>query len=352
MKSRYLKGQYLVFILTIILINSCRKKEITIIEQHNPPELNIQGAWKLINSDPSDESIEYLIIESQATNYAFFLYQDKHGFRRKYANIYFATKNSIDFNNDLGRNPYKRIKDTLIIGYNEEKYLLIDTPNFSYETWTKEIAVPLSYYQLPEEYGSDSRTVSQDGDYLYFYLNNVLGKDKIYKYNTKTKMYTDSSANSGDRMGCLFYNNQLFVGYQRLDKLKILNSRLDEILLRPGELSSNKLNKVTALSVNSKNNTFFGFSSSDKKLYSGTKGSDFTDYFDANPYSINSIVHFSGDNFIVLKNGRIHKVKLPNFEVIESYSFRHNIYGISSLPGTKEILLYTYYPNQLYKISL
>lgn len=355
MNLRKRNGFKLIIILLLnlaLLLNSCKKKETIIIEQYNPPELKIYGTWKLINDDPNSSYLKYLIIESQETNYYYSLIKDEYGFKSKQAGTYFATKNTIDFQDDLGRNPYKFNQDTLIIGFNESKYIQVKDSNISYKTWTINIALPSSFYELPPEFDySNKRTIGINGDYLYFYPNSKPGSNKIYKFNTKTKTYNDSSSSYNYYTGCLYFNNQLYKGEENLEKLKILNSSLNAINGRAGELSTNELNKVTSLSVNTKNNVFYGYSKENKILYSGTSGNDFTEFFNAEDYSLNSIIHFSGDEFIAHKSGSIFKIKLPNFEVIESYSVPNYIYLISPIPGTKEILIFTH-TGKLFKLSI
>ncbi|MCC7296936.1 MAG: hypothetical protein IT244_01280, partial [Bacteroidia bacterium] len=179
----------------LLLLQACRKKEITIIEQDNPPDLQIYGTWLLQNTDANDTSKTYMVLTDKQTNYYYMLYQDKWGFKTKSSGIFFATENTLDLNDDYNRRNYKKVNDTLWLSEAvgaTEKYVKQNNTTITYDNWTKQIKIRKTITAPSHFQVYSNNTIGVNGDDLYFNPYNS-NHNKIYKYNTVTQKYTDST---------------------------------------------------------------------------------------------------------------------------------------------------------------
>ncbi len=333
-----------VLILGILLLNSCTKKE-TIIQEYNPPAATMYGTWLLQNRNISDMSKTYIIF-NQNDNFCYTLSESKDGFRSSNSSVYIATDKQLNFGGGLYL--YSIIGDTMVLSNsqgNNEKLTRVKNPTMTYQNWIGNISVDKTI-TAPDIQIEYNRSFGFNGDNLYF--NATKYGNRVYKFNTLNSTFTDSmnvSAYCSNfyKSGNTYYG---FSGNYKLGKTTELNSGTYT------EISTNTVASPYAISYNGSSNIFYAYLSNGS-LFSGTEGGAFSLLKDLDQYYCNSVVYYNSDEFLAIKDSRIHKIKIsPTFSVTKSYkldiNYDFSIYTIST--NGVDVWAYIYnYDNDRYE---
>lgn len=324
--------------LAIIALASCTKKE-TVIQQYNPPAATVYGTWIMINSNPADSSKNYLVIPNNGSNFYSQLTEDKYGFRAiSSAGVFSATDKQLIIASG-GLYNYKVSNDSMYLFQSPTVKIIllkINTPIFTADNFVIPITIDRLRLAKPElnhfnyGFGFHKDTV--------FYNNNYFGPNRGYKVNLNSNSVIDSwDLGFG---GCFFYNAGIVAnGFNTSWRLGF---RQDKPMGGAGFLSSNTLNDVRNLSINSLNNFYFAYQG-DQKLFSGVEGGSFSKVFDFAIYNTKSAVYYKDDAFLIIKNNYLYKVKIaPKLQVLKSYYMpeKYDLNNIST--SGNDVMLYVY----------
>lgn len=318
----------------VVFIQSCTKKE-TIIESYNPPAVTLYGTWKEINTNPSNLSTSYYIID-KTNDFAYNLIEDEYGFRNSNGYAVSASDKQITLGGTLYNYTVKN--DTLKLKYDVDQtqtFVKVPNPTFTFNNWTNNISINKS---ITAPLGiNSSRSFGFNGDFLYFYRNTF--GNKSYKYNTLNSSFVDSGL-VANTCANYYRNGNLYYGFTGTNKLFKGNE-----LLTGSAISINNLNTVYALSINGTSNTIYAYQSN-RELYAGTDGGNFSLLTDLNTYNTRSVVYYGNDEFLTIKNSRLYKIKIsPTFKVTTSYTSLPNYSFYTVSTNGSDVWVYAYNDN-------
>lgn len=307
--------------ISLIAIQSCKKTE-TVVEEYNPPSPTLYGTWKAINEDPTNNSSLYYVFD-KSNNFASTLEEDEYGFRESNSYAFSATNKQVSLGGGLLN--YTVNGDTLKMKYSSTQsslFLRVASPTFTPENWLKSISV----IQKTAAVNSLPTNISfgVNGDFLYFsqYVNGY----KVFKYNTLNNTKVDSNTVSSNC--CVYYKGgKVYYGKYANDKL-FKTTELDNATNQ--NVSTNSIYYPVSISINGNSNTIYTLDYN-KKLLAGTDGGAFSELFDFSSYNISMVQYYGNDEFLILKNYSLFKVKIsPTFSVTTSYNGIPN-FSISSI---------------------
>jgi hypothetical protein len=336
--------------LSVVLLMAACTKETTIKEEYNPPQPKLYGTWKMENNSTSTNEYYYVFTED-GSNYVHTLVKDNNGFKYKESSAFKATDKQINMSYYLYN--YDVVADTLTL-YNSptaySRYFKVLNPSFTPSNWTGSLKV-LKTLELPRAVTSNTlRPFGIEGDYLYLAGNNGSG-DYVYKFNSVTKQHVDS-INVVYGVTTYFKSPNLYYAFESKNKI----FKTTGIASPSSTISINDIDYTRSISVNASSGVIYAFTQSGQ-LYSGTENATFNMLFDFNPYSLSYLLYDKNDEFMVLRNGMISRLKIsPAFNVIKSYDPVPNFYTYSISSNGVDTWLYGYNnmtsTYQLLKVSL
>ncbi len=326
----------LIIIVLFFMSQSCKKEVInntTIKEDYNPPVSKIYGKWKIINADPSDLSETYMIFESNKP-FAYQMSKDKYGFKEIQSTAYSVTEKTLIFG---GIYVYEISNDTLVLKYepNSDVAKLVRTTSTEVDplNWVSSVSTLQTSKSLPNMSSSDDGSFAFDGDKLFF-SSNYTGSFRFYKYNSTSNSLIDSFP-TGDRYSSFYKKstNQIYMANNSFSSAKPL--KINDF--SPGSasaLTTSSHNYIKNFSFNPNSGVMYAFQSTNK-LFSGTEGGALSVLFDVatTGHSFDQMSYYSNDEFLILEDNKIHKVKIaPSLTVTKSYDRIPNfsIYSIST----------------------
>lgn len=326
----------LIIIVLFFMSQSCKKDVInntTIKEEYNPAKVKIYGKWKIINTDSNDKREEYLIFDSSSP-YAFQLDRDQYGFKSIQSSAYSATDKTLIYD---GVYAYEVSNDSLFLKIKpDEVYIKLVKTNSSQvdvSNWVSKISTTRITSTLPGMSSLNYSSFSIDGDKL-FYVADFTGTRRFYKYNTTNNSVIDSFSISGHVSS--FYKkstNQIYIASNSFTSFMPYKIA-DFTNSSTTAFSTTLLNNTSSLSFNPNSGVIYAFKNN-RELLSGTEGGSLSLLFDASTFdlSFDQMTYFTNDEFLVLYNRKIHKVKIsPTLTIIKSYDEISNfrIYSVST----------------------
>lgn len=338
-------------ILSLFALVACNK-ETTTIKQYTPPSApeEFYGTWQIINKDINAKTKEYFIFIKD-DNYFYMLSEDENGFKRMSDAAFAPSDKQLNF----GEGIYNYIikNDTMFLTYSKDgnvfsavKYKGSD---INKNTWIKKGVITRTV-DAPKGIVYEN-TIGINDDFLYLY-SSIYGGGKVYKYNTLNNKFVDSV--SAASVSLFYKNGFTYYGFSISNTL-VKTSEL--LSATASSISTNNLFNVGSLSINGTSNTIYAYEKSSKKLFVGVEGGAFSELYDfVDIGSVKSVVYYGNDEFLIVKDYRLFKVKIsPTFKVISSYQLDNidgNIYSVST--NGIDIWCTAYYNNkyQYYKLNL
>lgn len=311
------------FFVSIVVIQSCTKKE-TIIQEYKPPMPTLYGTWKLQNSSTTDLSSTYLIM-SQNSDFVYYLQENEYGFRSSDGYAFSATDKQLSLGGSLFN--YKTNGDTLTLIQSlnyVQKYIKVANPSFTSNTWTSNVSIIKSVVS-PENVSSSYRSFGFSGNFLYFHRNTY--QSRVYKFNTSNSTFADS-INVSYKCSNYYNNGTTYYGFDGNYSL----GKTTELTNNYTSVSTNTLNSIYSISKNATSNTFYTYTSN-SELYAGTDGGSFTLVKNLDQYNIDCPVYYGSDEFLCINDGKLYKIKIaPSFNVTKSYSEipNYRLYSLST----------------------